>query len=152
MRDSRGALCRNRRLLGTEQRVRGRRDGQDRARGQGGERAGGARRLLPAARPTAGPGRAGGGAAVAVGACRPGRGGLRGGAARDPAGQGGALGHDREDRPMWTAHGGQVDDSPRMTWHSHLTMRLLLVRRRVARTATNTGTLFVPTVWIGHGA
>ena len=59
---------------------------------------------------------------------------------------------DYVDGPMWTAHGGQVDDSPRMTWHSHLTIRLLLVRRRVARTATNTGTLFVPTVRVSHGA
>src|SRR3954470_17055916 len=62
------------------------------------------------------------------------------------------AGRPGQDQPMWTAHGGQVDNSPRMTWHSHLTMRLLLVRRRVARTATNTGTLFVPTVWISHGA
>ena len=30
--------------------------------------------------------------------------------------------------------------------------QLLLVRRRVARTATNTGTPFVPTAWVSHGA
>src|SRR4051794_26563811 len=151
-RDSRGALCGDRRLLGTEQRVRGGCHRPDHPRGEGGERAGGARRLLRAARPAVDPGRARSRTLVAVVACRPDRGGLRGAAAGDPAPQGGALGDGREDRPMWTAHGGQVNNSPRVTYDSRLTMRLLLVRRPVARTATNTGTLFVPTAWVSHGA
>src|SRR3954453_19590873 len=47
--DSHGLLCRDRRVIGTEPRVRGGCDGQDRVRSQGGERAGGAGPLL---RPT----------------------------------------------------------------------------------------------------
>ena len=39
--DSHGLLCRDRRVVGTEQRVRGGCDGQDRVRSQSGERAGG---------------------------------------------------------------------------------------------------------------
>ena len=54
--------------------------------------------------------------------------------------------------PMWTARGGQASKSPDMACHSRVSIKLLLVRRRAARTATNAGTLFVPTAWVSHGA
>src|SRR5207237_6528899 len=48
-RDSHGPLCRDRRLAGTEQRMRGRTNRPDHPRGEGGERAGGAGPVLPGA-------------------------------------------------------------------------------------------------------
>src|SRR4028119_162414 len=84
-RDSHGTLCRDRRVAGTEQRVRGRGQRADRARGQGLERARGAGRVLGPAWRAADPDRAGGGAALAVAACRADGCRVRGGAAGDPA-------------------------------------------------------------------
>src|SRR3954451_18355283 len=45
-RDSHGAFCRDRRVAERQQHLHGRRRGPDRARGEGGERAGGADRLV----------------------------------------------------------------------------------------------------------
>lgn len=103
-RDSHGALCRalrrDRRLAGTEQRVRGGRRGADRARGQGGERAGSAGALLPPGRGAGGPHRTGSRAFVAVAARRAERSRLGGGVAGDSARESGALGDDGQDRPQ----------------------------------------------------
>jgi len=100
---SHGALCRDRRVAGAEQRVRGRQHRADRARGQGGERAGGARPSLRSARSAADPRRPRGRALVAVAPRGPYQGRVRGGAAGDPARQGGALGHGGQDRPQGRA-------------------------------------------------
>ena len=93
--DSRGAPCRDRRLAGREQRLRRGWHRLDDPRDEGGERAAGVRRLLPAARRAAGSGRARGRAAVAATARRLGRG--RGGVDRGLARQGGALRHGGRD-------------------------------------------------------
>src|SRR3954453_19869459 len=149
---SREALSRAGRVAGRDRGPRGRRGGPGRAGGAGPERAGGGGRVPPGPGARAGAGRPGGVLAGHLAARGPDRGAPAGAVPRDASRQGGDGRHGEQDRPMWTAHGGQVDNSPRMTWHSHLMMRLLLVRRRVARTATNTGTLFVPAVWVSHGA
>ena len=78
------------------------------AAADGGERAGGARRRPSAARPAVDPGWARGRAALArrrlMAARRPAcRGGVPGGAARDPARQGGALGDGGQDRSPFEA-------------------------------------------------
>src|SRR4051794_38742107 len=94
-----------------------------RPRGQGGDRARGPGPLPRGCRPAADPGRARGLPALAVALRRPHRRRPARGVPRDPAPQGRALGDGGHDRPMWTAYGGQVDNSPRMTCHSHLMMR-----------------------------
>ena len=110
-RDSHGALCRDRRVAGTEQRVRGGWDRTDRPGGQGGERARGADSVPRPARPGGDADRARGRTAVAVAACRPDAGRARGRAARDPPGEGGAVGDGGEDRPQGCArHRSAVAD------------------------------------------
>src|SRR3954469_17914000 len=97
-RDSHGAFCWDRRVAERQQHLRGRRRGPDRARGEGGERAGGADRLVRRARLCGDTDRAGGRPVVAVAACRPHRGEVRGCAAGDPARQGSAVGDGGQDR------------------------------------------------------
>src|SRR5262249_61722595 len=63
--DDHDVLCRNRRVFGKRVRVRDRRSGQDDPRGQGGERAGGSRRLAQGDRREPGAGGPRGGAAIA---------------------------------------------------------------------------------------
>src|SRR5512135_1091269 len=97
--DSHGLLCRDRRVVGTKQRVRGGRKRQDRARGEGGERAGSVGGVLPGSQPGSDTDRSGGGSLVAVAACRSGGGRVYGGDAGNPARQGSAVGDDGQDRP-----------------------------------------------------
>ena len=87
-RDSHGALCSDRRLLGMEQHLHRRRERPDCSRGEGEERARGRGRFLSCERADLRPCRPRGGTVVTVAARWPGRGGAAGDLHRDASRQG----------------------------------------------------------------
>lgn len=98
-RDDHGARCQDRRVAGPLERLRRGWGGEDRRRGQGGERTGGADRLAARAGFRAGPDRLGGRPLVAVAVRRPAGRGLRRGALGDAARAGRLRGDAGEDGP-----------------------------------------------------
>src|SRR5215472_10551167 len=108
-RNSRGLLCRNGRVVGTEQCVRGGRNRKDYPGGESSKRAGGAGGVVCRKRPQVHADRPGSRATVAVVACGADGGGAYRDPDRDAAPQGGAGRDEGEDRSQRRARHGPAD-------------------------------------------
>src|SRR5262249_23845612 len=100
MEDSRGALCRNRRLFGTLERLRCGWARQDREGGEGRERAGSSCLFLQGTWLSSESDWVGGGAVITMAACRADASGILKRSGGDAACEGGIVGDDRENRPQ----------------------------------------------------